>query len=256
MASPLFVDTLNYDSGRSDYWNTVTVDSGTIKTARDPNVLHGSVVQMRFARSEPTGVREDLALIDLHMGIATGAGAWSELNDADAAAAEATLDTLWTTIKTLFTAHIILDSYVWRHYGADYPLGKTGLSKPSPIWRTTARTVAGTAATVTQPDQIATSVTFRTASRRHWGRVYLPALATGNSTAEGRMIAARCDTIATAFRTALVDLNDNARQCDVFVWSPKYRGQFSVSELAVDDVYDVIRSRRAKVPTYKKVFTS
>ena len=55
-------------------------------------------------------------------------------------------------------------------------------------------------------------------------------------------------------RDSLDTLSNLARSQHVLVWSPKYRGVFSVNRLQVDDVPDVIRSRRPKIKTYAKVY--
>lgn len=251
--SPTYEPEVTYDSGNAAYWDTVTFDSGTTKHSADPGVIGGSLVQVAFTRSEAAGVREDIALFGLHLAVSPGvAGEWSELTDGTKASVETALDAWWTTCKTLYSDHIKLSEYIWRDYGADYPLGATGLSKPSPVNRRTSRTVAGTGVGTTLPDQTAMSVTFKTASRRHWGRVYLPPPQTAGLTQYSRFTSGYCDTVAGAFNTMFDTLTNLGTAVHPRVWSPKYRGMFSVAELHVDDVPDVIRSRRPKTRTYRK----
>lgn len=256
MTAPLYSKTVFYDSGMSSYWDTVTFETGTTKNAVDPGNFHGSMVSVQFSRSEAAGVREDLAQFDLHLAVAAGLGLYASLDATDAATVETALDTMWTTMKVNHSAHISLANYVWRDYGMDYPLGKTGFSKPGPVWRTTARSVAGSGAQPSLPDQVAETVTFKTPSRRHWGRIYLPNGLAANTTNEARIISGAVDIWCGAVHTFVNDLNDNARQIDTFVWSPKYRGALGIESIQMDNTYDVIRRRRAKQTTYRKVFTS
>lgn len=256
VVSPTYEPFLVYDSGKSAYWDTQTLSSGAVKVSTDPGTLKGSVVAVTYSRSEAVGVREDVAMWTLHMTVATGINsAWDSLTAADKVAVETILDALWTTIKVKIPAHYVLSSYVWRDFAADNPLGESGLSKPSVVNRITTRNVAGSDATGNQEDQVSCNVTFRTASRRHWGRSYLPGMGAGRLTGESRWVSADLDVIAGAFNTAFISMNGLARVVHPVVWSPKYRGFFSVETLAVDNVPDVIRSRRPKSATYIKTYT-
>lgn len=256
MAPPLFTNYVAYDTTNAAYWGTQVFQTGTVIAPTAPNALHGSSVQVGFTRSEPAGVREDLAIFDLHMWVNTGAGAFSSLNASDAAAAETAISAMWTTIKTLYPAHITLATMIWRDWGADFPTGKTGLSKPGPVWRQTSFSVSGSGAPTPLPDQVAESCTFRTASRRHWGRIYLPPVISTLVDANGRLSQPQVDILSGAVRQMLVTLNSSARQLDVVVWSPKYRGALGVSQVVMDDVFDIIRRRRAKVANYHKIYSS
>lgn len=256
IVSPTYTDFLVYDSGKSDYWDDVTTTTGTSKTALDPHVVAGSTVQVVFNRSEPAGVRENVALFDLHLSTNAGLGAaWSPLSNTTLASVETALDAWWTTVKLQYYTHWIMGGYVWRHFGADFPLGSTGLSKPSPIFRTTVRSVAGTSgATAWLTDQTACSVTYRTASRRHWGRSYMPPPVSVNLDAFSRYTATYVDMLAGAFDTLFQTMNGLPAETHPVVWSSKYRGFFAVRQLACDNVPDVIRRRRPYSKTYTKVY--
>lgn len=256
MAAPLYGLHAYYDSAMASYWDTQTFQTGTIKTPMDPGTFRGSICSVQFARTEAATIREDIAQFDLHLAINDGVGAFAVLDDTDSAAVESKLDTWWTSQKTAIGSHWKLNGYVWRDFGMDYPLGETGLSKPGPTRRTTSRSVAATGTEPGSPDQTSTTVTFITASRKHWGRIYLPAPANNQLGSYGRLSSASVDATCGFFHTLLNDMNDDARQIDTFVWSPKYRGALSVWKLQMDDVPDVVRRRRPKVATYRKVYTS
>jgi hypothetical protein len=252
---PTYTNFLAYSSDEATYWNSVVVADGTTKVSCVPSALGGSIVQTTFSRVEATGVREDVALFTLHLAVATGSNnAWSRLNSSDAASVETQMDTLWSNMATYFTSHWALSGYVWRHFGADFPKGKTGLSKPGPIWRITSRSTAGSAVGGTLTDQTAETVTWRTASRRHWGRIYLPAIAATNLTVNSRLTPTAVDFLSARFDAAFGALNGLSRNIHPFVWNSKNPGMFSVAQLAMDDVPDVIRRRRPKQRTYLKTY--
>lgn len=257
IVSPTYTPFLVYDSGKAGYWDTVTTVTGTSRAALDPGVLKGSYVQVVFNRTEAAGVRENVALFDLHFSTNAGLGAaWSPLSDTTLASVETALDAWWTTVKPNYFPHWIMGGYIWRHFGADFPLGTTGLSKPSPIYRVTTRSVAGSGTPGTNfvPDQVAASVTFRTASRRHWGRVYLPAPGPDRVTSFSRFSTTFCDAVAGAFDTLFQTVNGLPAETHPVIWSSKHRGFFMVDTLATDDVPDVIRRRRPYSRTYVKTY--
>ena len=147
----------------------------------------------------------------------------------------------------------------WRHFGADFPLDKNGFSKPGPYWRVLPYTVPGAATAARLPDQLALTTTFRTASRRHWGRFYaggFTALEVSADAQQGHARQTCVDQLALSMQGLLNDLYDDARKTWLVIWSPKYRGALTVNELSVDDTWDIIRSRRAKFPSYRKTYTA
>lgn len=244
-------------SDAAAYWDTVVAQSGTELTAVDPGLLHLSIVTLQFTRTEPTGAGDDVGSFSLYMGLDPGTGsAMNPLTDTEAASVETILDTLWTTIKPKITSHWVHSGYVWRHTGADGPRGKTGRIKPTPAWRVTSRSAAGTGGTSTHPDQVAETVTFITPSRRHWGRVYLPAFAEGFNDQYGRILSSTVDTVAGAFHTAFASMVALTVPVVPLVWNSLNPGALCIWKLSMDDVYDVIRKRRPKHATYHKVYTS
>lgn len=244
-----------YDSAKASYWNGQNFYTGTTKVAVDANLVAGSLVQVQFQRTEATGIREDVALFDLHLSMLPGGNVLSMLNDADAAIVETALDALWTTIKPRVTSHWVLSSYTWRHFSADFPLGETGLSKPGVTWRVTSRNLPGTStATTGVPDQSSANLTFLTSSRKHWGRVYLPPVHGNDITLFSRWGTTSVDLWAGAFNTLFDTLTNNARAIHPVIYSTKYRGALHVRGLQMDDVPDVIRSRRPKTRTYRKTY--
>lgn len=256
----LWTKTLLYDNTQSAYWGTQTFDSGTTKTPHAPSEIRGSIFTVAFSRLAPTGLTEDIAEYSYHLGVDAGPGAPSApLSATQAASVETAYNSQWNTlIGPLVHPDFTLKEYQWRDYGADFPLGTTGLSKPGPVWRVTAKGSAGTGSGVRVADQNACSVTFRTSSRKHWGRIYLTGLghSAWGATGKGRLVSTYVDGMATAHELFFNALAALPAVTNVWVWSQKYRGLLSLSEVHVDDVSDVIRSRRPKYVAYRKSFTS
>lgn len=249
---------ITYDPALASYWSSQSVYSGTTVQDHDPNGINGSQVALVFTRAVASTVHEDVALFTLHLCGEPGVGEnWAKLDATQAAAVETVLNAWWTTCKPKVSADWTLKEYQWRDFGASLPISsRTGLSLPTPTWRITTVGVAATGVGTRLPDQVAATVTFKTSSRKHWGRIYMPGLITGDIGTQGKLTAATyVDVVAGAFdtmRTSLLALGLSTRPV---IWSAKYRAVLEIIQTQMDDVPDVIRSRRAKFPTYKKQYS-
>jgi hypothetical protein len=98
------------------------------------------------------------------------------------------------------------------------------------------------------------SVTKVTASRKHWGRIYVGPLQLTGSIAtgvNGRFNTSQVDTVATAFNTLRAGLQADDFPMVVF---DRTRLHFAtVDGVRCDDIPDVIRSRRPDWVPYRKV---
>lgn len=256
MTLRLFQWAARYAIEHAAYWLIQSWNSLThLSTLSVPASACRSVTVV-FNRTEPAGVTENVAEYTLHFCRYDGANdVFIDWQAADYTAVETELDTLWNSLKTAFTPHWILAEYRWHRFGSDLPAGRSGAMMPGPLERLTTKNVAGTyGGTSYVPDQCALTVTFRTGSRKHWGRVYLPLGSGNNVDAYGRATTGWCDAVATAFRTALVNCDGGGRV--PVVWSPHYFGALSIASIVVDNTPDVVRRRRAKHSTYWKTFTS
>lgn len=250
-----------YDSAKADYWTNQTVLDGTQLVPVSSALCTGSIMEVHYSRTVPTGVREDLAMFSFHLAVEAGPGApMSRLDAADAQRVEDSFIATWLTAMNPKIANDwSLKEFAWRHFGADFPLDKNGLSKPGPYWRL--KPVAGNNggdSSPRMPDQVALTTTFRTASRKHWGRYYAGGFTSAAllDSLMGHATTTVVDALATGTHDWLVDINNDSRKTNLWIWSPKYLGACAVNELSVDDTWDVIRSRRAKFPTYRKTFVS
>lgn len=248
-----------FDSANSAYWNAETWAPDTELVPFAADQLEGSMVSVVFTRSVPASVQEDRALWSLHLAVEAGPGApMVPLTASQAADVEASLSGAFFTsgIGSYLTNQWTLSEYQWRNYGADYPRDKNDHVKPGPIWRITPKALVGLSAGTRMPDQVSATVTYRTASREHWGRSYLGGIpATAMETTSGKFSTAFCDTISEAFKQLFLTMEGFPAITRVWIWSPKHRGAMSIREIAVDNVPDVIRSRRAKFATYRSVET-
>lgn len=237
------------DPAQATYWDAQSRYSDTVM--QDSVVDPGpgvDEVQLVFTRTSPAGVTDDVMVTHLAFSKRVAMGAVSTLLSADKAAIEGYLNTWWTATKIYVTSGYTLKEYRWHTYP------KPGV-KPGPANRITSVNVAGTGiATVRLPDQNAVTVTFRTASRKHWGRMYLPGLNASNYDGYGRIIPSVVDGIAAAARTLL----NSAEGATTPVWvvSHAHPAILAVSEMAVDSTGDIVRRRRAKHTSYWKVYTS
>jgi hypothetical protein len=124
-----------------------------------------------------------------------------------------------------------------------------------PFTRYSGKNLAGTTLNSRGADQIAVSLTMRTASRKHWGRIYVPGLIrTLPDTAYGRMTSGDVDLLAGYLRTLGNSLSSSGY--DLGVYSPTGRAFLHINTVEVDNVIDIQRRRRPKQSSYKKLLTS
>lgn len=212
---------------------------------------------MKWKRTPATGVPQDAAMCTFHFINLTGGLPDASWTTGDYTTVENAADTFWNALKVLHLAQTELTEYHWR---ADGPAFRPFGSSLSPTLRITPKAVAGSAASGTQlPPQCAITVTETTAStfvvedvegvgaqtRNRWGRYYLPAPTHGGCS-NGRVEPGYQTTIANAaeaFYEACVTGGIHP-----VVYSPTTGHAWSVLEIHVDDIFDVIRSRRYITP--------
>jgi hypothetical protein len=112
-------------------------------------------------------------------------------------------------------------------------------------------------ATGNMPPQVAVTSTDKTPYRRHWGRNYWPAPAGITCDATGRI----GTSVVDAFALTLQDQYAGMMQAEFFPVVPvtqvdkvPTRGLLTLSEIQVDNVFDVQRRRRSHLATHKAVF--
>ena len=230
------------------YWAGQSYFSDTLLYSSDPAIVKCSLVTAVFTRTTPAGTREDVLTCTAALAKIGGGGVYSSLSGADMANAETDLNSWWTSQKGYTSNQCTLAEWRWHEVSA-------AIDKHGPAVRVTSVGVAGTLAASRMPDQVSATVTARTASRKHWGRVYLPMIGWGSTdTAYGRLSNASCDAIAGYWRTLALALD--GRSIALGVWSPVGKAFLTTDEIHVDNVYDVQRRRRAKQASYRKSYAS
>lgn len=220
-------------------------------------------VSVLFNRLEGTRPPQDAAMFTLHLLNLTAGVPDATWIAGDYTTAETALDAFWTSIKDRYSLATQLAGYRWQ---ADGPAFRPFGTDLSPTLRNTARAVVGTTDAEFLPPQIAMSVTEVTAAkytahdvegvgdqlRNRWGRFYLPNMVVG-AIQNGRYTAAAADDVADATQT----LYNTLRTADLYpvMYSPTTGHSWTVDSIHVDDIVDVIRSRRFVTPLSRHVRT-
>lgn len=165
---------------------------------------------------------------------------------ADFTTLEGYLKTMFTSLVATMQPKHTFDTVSWHRIGPGAPV-------PNPAERiATVSATQPTGTGSTNPPQIACSITFRTGVRKSWGRTYLPCgISPG---AQHRWASTNVDVVATAVDTMV----KAAAAADFYhvVFSKTLNSALNVEAIEVDDVPDVIRRRRHKVQTYRKIINS
>ena len=228
-------------------WHVATI-TGTFEARR---------MQISFASVDQTTARDDLRVctIDLLKGAnTTPSDTWLT---ADFTAAKAAVNAFWTSIGVHFNTLTSLKKIAF------YKLGPA-VVPPQPPVHSQDYAAAGGATGSTLPPQVAVSVTEMAGEKPHWGRFYLPAPGVGLCNNFGRIsgsghsaIADAADTMYEAFKTAGIPAVVYRRPLPVRTRKDgvelpaREASAWTVDKLQVDDVFDVIRSRRWKFPLLK-----
>lgn len=210
-------------------------------TAPAASAVHIGRLQIRYTVTR-TGLQPDVFENVMHF-VNTEAGVAGEtLNDTKKAAVETAFSSFWTSAKAWAPSYVKLDSYRW--YGVNFSDPLTG--PPTRITQLTPS--AGTSGNY-PVSQVATSITLRTALRKHWGRIYFPGAIVGN--ADGLVASGDVNAMAGWFQTFMLACG-TANVAPV-VYSTARQAAMSVSQIEVDNVSDVVRRRRPRASTYKKI---
>lgn len=249
MGLTIYTHGANFGPSTQAYWDGQSFYSGTTKgAAPDDRQVQWSDLSFVFTRTTPSTISDDVMVTSLAFAKETLSFGSSILGSSDKALVEGRADTMFTTLKALMPSHLTLLEYRWHDYDQSW-------TKPGPATRVTSKNVACTgAATNVVPDQVATTVTFKTASRKHWGRMYWPQLISTAYSSTGRLSTGNTDTFVGAVHTFLNGCDTDGNE--PVVASNVHGGILAISELQMDNTPDVIRRRRAKHVEYRKSYTS
>lgn len=213
-----------------------------------------NLCQMTFDRTSAV-VGEDLAVIT---------SCWREtlafqpdnvpMDHAARLAVQAKLDTFFTTVRSYITnAHHLVE---YRFY--DIP--DAAPHKPvfiEAIPTALVSTARFGSSTQVMPFQVACSITFRTDKRRQWGRFYVPGIgANAMDTTNYQYSTGMVDGMANAAKALTDRSNTSLGHPTLTVWSRVQGTHHDPQYVECDSVPDVIRSRRASITQYKRIYAA
>lgn len=244
-------------------WITVPMEDGTQVTMWTADYELRKLT-VSWSRTPTTGVVQDKDQCTFHFLNLTGGNPDASWIDADFVIVETAFDAFWTALTLNFPPETKLAEYLWRKDG---PAFRPHGSEFSPTVRIVPRAVAGGgSASQVLPPQCAMSVTEVTAAhytafgvgvpgkvpgtgrtqvRNRWGRFYLPAMKP-TILLDGRFDPTTCTAVSLAvknFYNACV-----AGQIVPVMYSPTTGSSWSIDAVHVDDIVDVVRSRRYVTP--------
>lgn len=220
---------------------------------------------LKFSRTPtPTSLPQDAAMITFHVLNLTDGDPDDTWTDTDYSDAEAQFGTFWQAVDEWYRPETTLTDIVWT---ADGPAFTPHGESPHPTLRVTSIVLPGTASSGAMlPPQVAATVTEVTPAkytvtdvegvgtqiRNRWGRFYMPA-PISNAVDAGRLHSDFCDALADAtlnLYTSMVEAD-----LPIVMYSPTTGSSWSVDEIHVDDIWDVVRSRRFEGPLNRHVRT-
>jgi hypothetical protein len=232
------------DDANEAYWIGQSQLDGSQLVKPPEGTLGFSRVQLIFSRTTPAGTREDVAVTHLdwaHIDV----GICAPLSGTERGEVNTALGTFFTARVGMYHSGIVLDRWRWFTY---LPI----TTRPGPTVSESDVNYVGTA-TGRLPDQLAITSTYRTLSRKHWGRSYWPFNAVASlETTYGRVGTSAVDNLATSLDT-LLSTNGAGGGIHPVVASIAYHGVMNITELHVDNIWDIIRRRRAKQSSYRSI---
>jgi hypothetical protein len=210
-----------------------------------------------WIRAQGETPAQDAAMCTFHFLNLTAGNPDATWTTADYTTIEGLMNAYWAALDDHYDSSTKLGDYTWR---ADGPTFRPHGSSLSPTLRTAAS--SGTAGLLTGeylPPQCAISVTEVTPAkytvedvegvgaqqRNRWGRFYLPAPSNLDVVA-GRVPPSFCEVVAIGAQT----FYNAAIAADLIpvMYSPTTGSAWAINAIHVDDIYDVIRSRRYITP--------
>lgn len=222
-------------------------------------------VQLQISSNDQLVAQDDMRVITFHLVKLSGGSPTADWVAGDFTAANTAFVAFWNAMLTYYKGHTALKKISYYKAGPD-------VSPPQPPVFSSDHNIIGTSGGVDScPPQVAVTVTEKAGTKPHWGRFYMPAPMSTTLTEYGR--------IDSVFQTALANAADTlyeslkAAGLPVVVYRPalplrqtaaekragttpgslpaRDASAWTVDELQVDDVFDVIRSRRWKNPTLR-----
>lgn len=210
-----------------------------------------SRLQISFGRT-PDGHIEDVAVVTMHFTNTSG----ELLDGTQMVATESAFGTFWAYFQTITPTYVVPAEYRWYDQKVWPALSPLLRVQPTSL-------LPGGGPGSTLPPQCAISCTLSTVQRKRWGRFYMPSGTSGTLDAlTGRLL----KTVVDSSRNALVTYLTTCKTAGAIpvVWSPRggigpppfSAGTYlPVTTCRVDDIVDIIRSRRWQDSPYHNVGT-
>jgi hypothetical protein len=226
----------------------------SVETVTDIVVMRAQVI-FDWYSAAPYSTR-DQDVVDLYWFPIDGAGAYVDptfWTSDDYNAADDAIGAWWSAVGAHCSPRITLKQV--RYY-----LHGVGAPPPQVVQYVTNPGVIGGGTGSTLPYQSSETTTFRTASQRHWGRIYVPGLTSAwmdtAGAQAGRFFHSIVDDVATGASTHLSSFGSDNTAIDLWVqcvWSPASSYALGIYQYEADDVPDVQRSRRAATTGYRSL---
>lgn len=215
-------------------------------------------LHVSFTRQSSGSMAEDVAVATFHLAKNVSGEPDTNWVTGDYTAAEALFNTWWGTLKTLYggstSSFTKLRDYRWYRTGPGFPVS-------GPPVRITVMNTAASSATQSLPPQVSMNLSEHVLLRKHWGRFYLPAPITTAMDNYGRISSTTITTVLGAtvtlyngLRTAnlipvVYSVAKPARVTKRGIHLPAQPARaYAVQSIVMDDIADVIRSRRFSTP--------
>lgn len=201
------------------------------------------------------GTNADDIYVGLDLANITGGVQDASWTDADYDTCEAAITTWITALNShIPNCYKLVELRWYKRRFNDYSTSKP-FADMGPPERVTPMFVTG-GSPAPGPTQCAMTVTERTAWPKHWGRMYLPIFGGSDWLSSRRWDPSTCDAVCTATAAMYTTMAEDEFFAIVPVTQvdkTAARGLLGVKEVAVDDVPDVVRRRRLRNVTYRKV---
>lgn len=237
-----------FDAG-SDSGHATTASQFTEDQNATATPTWGYYSQNLFEMKDTSGtfaVRER-AMFGIHWINTTGGALDTTWTTGDYTAAESAIQTFWINTNTFISQDYRLVEHRWYSFGP-------GVTKPNPPSRITTIAPLAGQGTALGPHQVASTVTLRTALRRHWGRIYMP-YGTQFTSTGGTMTASTVDTINAAARTMLTAPGTSQGVVPV-VWDRVHHRAYGITDIETDSIADIQRRRRQRTVNYRKIVSA
>lgn len=214
-------------------------------------------LHLQFSQADAAVPSDDVRVTTFHFAKISGGSVVDTWDGDDFTALAAAVDAMWANLKTVYPTETVLNRIkVYKDGPAIEP-------PQVPVYDAS-RSVAGTSTDNPLPPQVAISVTEIAGAKPNWGRFYLPSPSDTVLSTFGRLASAQHTAIANYCETFYESMKAAGLHPVVYrqalpsrqkkngaTLAARDASAWDVEKIQIDDVFDVIRSRRFKYPTLR-----